>query len=1120
MIDRMNPRPFDPVAALPPHTTVLEAGAGTGKTYTIAALTAQALARGQVTIECVMLVTFARAASYELRSRVHERLRNTATAIDATLAGIPPTDPDAVDADLCAGEADVLTARLARLRAALADFDRATIATTHEFCARLLDQLGILVDHDRFSSFLDDPDQLRAQVIDDGYLAWMSSGRPPLPLPGAQLIGEMSLSHPDLPLLDAPAGASPDAVSRVEFATNLRREFEARKRSSSVYGYHDMVQRVLMALTDPVTGELAARVLAARYDLVMVDEFQDTSPAQWQILEHAFHGRTRLVVIGDPRQAIYGFRGADLYAYLAATRRADDYFTLNRNYRSDAGVVQGITALFGQANLGTEAARVALGDMHAQHVEPRLAGASPKQAAVQIRAVEPQSMLTAPAGRKAIMADLVAEFDRLLNRAEVNDGEHWRHLRPSDIAVLVRRRATGQEIQRALIAAGIPAVFTGGEGVFASSAAQAWLVLLSALADPRPSVLLHLASTPLIGWSPRELADADEDQRTELVTGVRALQATMHDHGVAAVYEELSARYRLPPRLLAQPDGERMLTDLRHLAERLNSAERRHHLDLPALTAWLAQRIDQARTSQDDDSVRRLETERRAVSIMTIHKAKGLQFPVVALPDLADRYSGSRYDRGWTTSMLHVDGQLSIDLYTDMSSDREAIKQAEEQAEDLRLVYVAATRAQSRLIAWWANTKFNTSTSPLHRLLNADKDSALPPALNIAGGRHPDQWPLDRQVVDVVSVPRPSGIASVPRSADLVAGLAARKFHDHIDRDWTRTSYSGLTAGLHGESLPPGSVSPRDDEPDLDGILADPGEVDGPVSPSALQPNGLAELPGGTQFGSLVHSVLEITDPASSSLDSDLLEASARMLRRWPVAQVPAQGLATGLASVLRAPLGDLTNGRSLTDLGAVNRLAELEFEMPLGRASRHRAVSDLAGLWADRALVPEDDPLVDYGAALAGSAAADRTLSGFLTGSIDAVLRVAPAGHAGAADSATAQFCLIDYKTNRIPVRPGDHLGPHSYTRRAMTDAMIGAHYPLQALIYSVALHRYLGQRLPGYSPAIHLGGVGYLFVRGMTDDPSAGDRLPGVFLWHPRPALVAAASSVLAGGDPRDSQ
>lgn len=131
--------------------------------------------------------------------------------------------------------------------------------------------------------------------------------------------------------------------------------------------------------------------------------------------------------------------------------------------------------------------------------------------------------------------------------------------------------------------------------------------------------------------------------------------------------------------------------------------------------------------------MRRLETERRAVSIMTIHKAKGLQFPVVALPDLADRYSGSRYDRGWTTSMLHVDGQLSIDLYTDMSSDREAIKQAEEQAEDLRLVYVAATRAQSRLIAWWANTKFNTSTSPLHRLLNADKDSALPPALNIAG---------------------------------------------------------------------------------------------------------------------------------------------------------------------------------------------------------------------------------------------------------------------------------------------------------------------------------------------------------------------------------------------------
>lgn len=1127
MTHRAEATPFNPLAPLPRHTTVLEAGAGTGKTYTIAAQATALLARGEVSIGRIMVVTFARSASYELRSRLHERVRDTAEILRDAARGHLRTAIDPVDMALCQGTPDQLSQRARRLDDALADFDRATIATEHEFCARLLDQLGILVDHDRLAVFMDDPDLLRRQVLDDCYLSWLTTDHAMPPLEGARQISRLALAHPDLPLLPVPAQADPAEQLRIDFAEQLRRTFEERKRHGDLYDYDDMVQRVVRALSDPLTGDQAARVLAQRYDLVMVDEFQDTSPFQWQILERAFHGRTRLVVIGDPRQSIYAFRGADLQAYLNATQRADAYFTLTQNYRSDAAVVDGLSALFGKCSLGTEESPIVLGEVHAAHTQPRIDYPIKRDAAVQLRAVEPQSQLSAGAARAAIIADLVGEFGRLLANADVlrskTDEPHRDHLQPSDMAVLVRRRAMGEQVQRALIRAGIPAVFTGAQGVFESIAARDWLTLLQTLADPRPGELLRLASSRLIGWSPSQLADSDEDQRAELAVSVKSLQITMREHGVAAVFEELSARYELTPRLLTEPDGERVLTDLRHLCERLNAAERRHRYDLAALTAWLAQKIEQARESSDDDAVRRLETDRRAVSIMTIHKAKGLQFPVVALPDLADRYSRDRNDNPWEGSLLHVDGRLCVDLFTAMSAERRDIARAEGQAEDLRLLYVAATRAQSRLIAWWANTRMNTSTSPLHRIINADKAVAQPPALNYPGGRDPERWPVDRRLIDVVTVPKPSGSAAPAPATRDPGPLSARDFHDHIDREWTRTSYSGLTAGLHDSSGLGSAFDPRDDEPEL---TLDPDRSTPECAVPALElSNPLSELPGGTQFGSLVHSVLEIIDPASARLDTELLEASSRMLRRWPVAEVPATAVAAGLSTVVRASLGSLTDGRSLAQLGAVNRLAELEFEMPLGQGSARRTVADLAALWKDPGLMPSEDPLSAYGPVLAESAAAPRVLAGFLTGSIDAVLRLGRADHiigqnspgsqnqARTADSGQSRFCLIDYKTNRIPTRPGERLGPHSYTRQAMTRAMIEAHYPLQALIYSVALHRYLDASLPGYDPEHHLAGVGYLFVRGMTDQPVSDNPPPGVFIWHPTTALVLAASAVMAG-------
>lgn len=1124
--DPLAPGPvFDPTADLPEGTTVLEASAGTGKTHAIAATTARLVALGRCRIDRVMLVTFARTASLELRSRVHERLASSARVLERAAAGGTPDGLDPVDAQLCGGRADELIERLGRLRRALADFDRAVIATTHEFCSRLLAELGVLVDHDTTMRFVDDLDEVRSQVVDDAYLARATAGTAGMGHEQAGIIGRAVLEHAEPRLLPVPDDAD-DEQGRLAFAADVRTRMAHRTRQMGVYGYDDMIRRVDEALGDPVTGELAARTLAARFDLVMVDEFQDTDPLQWRILERAFHHRTSLVVIGDPKQAIYGFRGADLQAYLDARATADQCFTLDRNHRSDAPVVEGIAQLFGRASLGRPDQAIALAPVTSTHTRARLridrADGAP---AVQVRAIAPGEEQTAAGARETIAADLVREFGELLARGHLDDGGTVRPLRADDLAVLVRTRRVGEQLRRALTGAGIPAVFTGGAGIFASDGALAWQRLLDAMCDPRPPLLFRLSLTELVGWSPGRLARADDEARNQLLVLVKSLRGTMADAGPSGILERLCAQQDdggpgLMARLLADArDGERRCTDLRHVTELLERERRRSGRDLAGLRDWLAQSIREAAGRADDDAVRRLETDRSAVTVMTIHRAKGLQFPVVALPDMADKYIGDRPADRLGRVLVHEGGELGLDLFGDRSAARHRAKLAEEQAEDLRLLYVAATRAQSRLVLWWARTKRNTSRSALHRLLmNPPGDPAPAPSLPV--GADVERAAAGREHVQLVVVPRPTGApaAPAPPPVDGPARLVGRELADTIDRTWSRTSYSGLTAGLHGTAGPLPGLDERgtDDEPPLEGAPAGP-RTAAPDPHDDATP--LSTLPGGTQFGSLVHSVLEVVDPAGPRLAERTTAAVTRMLTRWPMAGVPAERLARGLLAVMDTPLGELTAWASLRRIGAANRLAELDFDLPLGSASGSRELGAIAELWGDRSLVPSDDPLVDYGGALAASGAAHAALRGFLTGSIDAVLRLPGPGAAGKpgrpVPSGTARYALIDYKTNRIPTRPHESLGPHVYTPAAMTRAMIEAHYPLQALLYCVGLHRYLRWRLPDYDPERQFAGVGYLFVRGMAgpDDPAGTAMPPGVFTWHPRIGLVEAASRVLSG-------
>jgi exodeoxyribonuclease V beta subunit len=320
-------------------------------------------------------------------------------------------------------------------------------------------------------------------------------------------------------------------------------------------------------------------------------------------------------------------------------------------------------------------------------------------------------------------------------------------------------------------------------------------------------------------------------------------------------------------------------------------------------------------------------------------------------------------------------------------------------------------------------------------------------------------------------------------------GIAA--FTRRVDTSWRRTSYSGLTASVHEAERRPSGF--RDDEPDeVVADLAPVGDAEGLLSP-------FADMPAGAAFGTLVHGVLESVDTDRDDLADELLARSRERLGVFPVAEISAQDLSDALLPALRTPLGEIAGNVTLAQIPTRDRLAELDFELPMGQMST-ATLSDLARLL--RRHLPAGDPLIEYPERLDSPGLAESTLVGYLSGSIDAVLRV---------DS--SRFLVVDYKTNllRDPAAPGTERLVDGYHRQALATAMMDAHYPLQALLYAAALHRYLRWRLPGYDPRVNFGGVLYLFLRGM-----AGPQTPpghGVFDWQPPPALIVALSDLLDG-------
>ncbi len=1169
---------FDLTEALPGEVLAIEASAGTGKTFALAALATRCLAELDLPVSELLVVTFTRAATSELRSRIRRQIVETTAHLRA---GDPPPTEDPLLVHIGDADQRERTRRLDRLDRAVGEFDTATITTIHGFATQMLGTLGVSTGIDPDAALVDDTATLLPEVCADvlAAAAFEHTSADELPtLDRLVRVTKIRLARPDLVLQptgrtgDDPAGVV--LASLAERCAETTRERRQRRGTSS---FDDILVHLRDALESAV-GATTRAALAGRFQLALIDEFQDTDPVQWAIFSTLFgHDTTggRLVLVGDPKQAIYSFRGADLRTFTEAVEPRPGLVkrVLGTNWRSDGAMLTALNVLFDGTTFGDD--RIAYAP-----VEPAPANAT-KRLVDERGATYPSLSIRLALGpdirrgqrgasettdaKRAIFSDLADRLVDLLRHARLPgttaDGTPTQvPVRPSDIAVLVRDATEAVEIQQVLQKRGVPAVLARGSSVLSSPAATHWRWLLEAMLQPNdPRRARTFALSDFGGLAPADIAVLDDDGLGSIQDRLHRWVAILQRQGVSEWTRRVRSESGVAARVLASAEGDRTMTDLDHIAELFQAAASHGHLSVAGLLAVLETRRTGGGPAEgeDDPAARRVESDDEAVQIMTVWVAKGLEFPIVCSPTLWREATAEVIYRDPASGLL----TFTVKIPTRGPGKRVAEEQkgwaAQEQlGENLRLVYVALTRAKHHSLVWWSRTQDSPKTGLAHVLfarahgtidpvafrqakLSLPEDSAvlghLQPTLDLAAGTiaaavhghsaRTDRW-VDPTTSPVTSVLGVAHLARTPDRGRRRWSFTAMTRQFETDRfdpydlslaDRGADDEQGPEEIQGGDDEQGGGRRAESDQPSPGDAAGDGRPPGPPRTATPATPPPLAVLPAGAELGTLVHRVMERVNFTAEDLHQELATVVDEELRRRPLDLTPSPTsgsppeagqrlLVEGLCRSIDTPLGPLAPGRRLRDVGGGDRLNELSFELVLGESGPRARVSDVGRLAVDH--LEATDPLRDWALALAeGELSID--LGGHLTGSIDAILRIG---------TEAPRFLVVDYKTNRLG-RRGENRQAEAYARGALAVAMTEHHYPLQALLYSVALHRYLRWRLDGYEPARHLGGAAYLFLRGMNgaEVPVRDGHPDGVFGWAIPPRLVIELSDLLDCGSTR---
>jgi exodeoxyribonuclease V beta subunit len=836
-----------------------------------------------------------------------------------------------------------------------------------------------------------------------------------------------------------------------DFLDWARRELPRRKAQRNVITFDDLLTRLHGALHSP-SGDALASVIRSRFRAALIDEFQDTDAIQEAIFRRLFRdGICWLFLIGDPKQAIYGFRGADVFTYLAAAAGARR-FHLGNNFRSTTQLVTAVNTIFSHGKkpfvideIAFDAVQAAgRSDIHAlkRGNEPLIP--------FQIWAWQSEDLLSIKAANDLLPRVVAAEAARML-AGGIMLGD--RPLEPSDLAVLVVKNVEARLVQAALTAIGIPSVLLTDESVFQSEEARELHTLLAAIAEPAHEGRLRAAlSTEALGFR----ADAIEALQRDEIAWERWLLRFQRYHefwrnaGFIPMFRHLLQEENIRPQMLRFGDGERRLTNFLHLGELLHQAAAERRLGPNALLAWLGEQRNSKMPAGGDHELR-LERDEAALQIATVHKSKGLEYGVVFCPfswNKAEPRKGQRvFFHEATTERL-----LALDLGSERLEENIKTATRERLAEHARLLYVALTRARLQTHFIWgrfdkhAVSAANWVLHPLH----AHEDLKT-----MTGNWKALSAETLRGELDTLAARAPKSIAVVdlpgettPRYTPPQAGhltLAAREFHGRIARDWRISSFSSLTLE-------------RDDDPQF----FDPAPAE-----AAIEEKGIHAFPRGKKAGSCLHEIFEQIDFTQPGGVEEVVS--------WKLAAFGfsrSEWLAPVTACVRNTLTVELESGFTLASIDPASRLVELEFYLPVKQLTAEELL---------RRLGPD---------AAAGLRFEPRR--GMLKGFIDLVVM-----HEG-------RFFILDWKSN--------HLGPHagSYAPEALAAAMRQHHYGLQYSLYTLALHRYLSLRLPDYDYDTHFGGVFYIFLRGV--DPAQPGR--GILHARPARESIEELSLSLSGG------
>ena len=1141
--------------------TLIEASAGTGKTFAISMLVLRAVVELEVDLKEILVVTYTVAATEELRARVRGRLVEARTLLRT---GHSEADPVLTQWLMQIGNKD---SAIRRLDLALLDIDSMGIHTIHGFCQRVLaeevlesghffdtelisdvstvrqdlirdfwrrrlymvdERYGSLIvgrfsgPHDLYKSIIDAenllctllPEKLSFQsachLVDEsreqlkiwwenngaglaekfdsaaaegflnkkaaiGFKGWLdaietsfNSGNSPDPEVMENLLEENLLSSingrkvkgEDQKRAFLSGWGLPGEVAehylaavetlllsiRVDLALHLRTQLAARLHDQGLVSFDELIINLRDAIRSSA-GPRLVRQVGARYRVALIDEFQDTDSAQYEIFSELFGRDTHhLYLIGDPKQAIYRFRGADIHSYLKARDEVNRRLTLDCNFRSHPGLVRAVNRLLEGVEIGGtdyNAVRSPESQMCS-----RLMDSDRERSGLVYCQLEDESGgkgWSSGEAEKQIRAWVVNEVVRLVNspssstivHQDTLGGEQTRAVKPSDIGILVRTNRQAEDFFSAFSRRGIPVVLSSSKDVFQTQEAADLLLVLRAVASPADSGLLRaVLGLDWFGLSGAGFVQVCNDEGS--FSGFREKFHGYHrqwaESGSMLMLNDLLESENVFLHLSRKMQAERRITNIQHLIELVQQQQSQHRLTLSHTLAWLQERIQDPAAAQEAEL--RLESDREAVNVVTMHSAKGLEYEIVFCPYLF-RSARSARDTGTVTCFDPQLGRI-CDLGSADYERHAQMSHREEVDEEMRLTYVAVTRARLCTYLIWAELKKSARSpssfeSPLGRLLFPAGECAFTQQREYLRERGAAESCLYR----LIKPDLPPLRYEVPPSTE--GRLEAREyFPERTHTNRIRTSFSGLTTlsknygdGYHRAGDETGS------RPFLEDSV----------------------LPGGVRFGNLIHDGLEMfgfAELASGQLNSDQLEALIRSYR-YEIDTEPVRALLYNAVSTPLLPPEIGEDSFTLAELDHSRMVKEMEFTLhlePFTTAELNRILAN----------EPTVRPL------------GRRDIEGYLSGFVDLIFC-----HKG-------RYFIADYKTN--------NLGPeHGYQAEGLLQAMRAHNYGLQYWLYSLVVHRFLRNWYEDYRYDLHFGGVMYLFVRGMNPER------PGSAIFFDRP-------------------